>query len=264
MLYDGTRVLFRDRPKFDAVRIKVEICATSFAEAQAAMEYGCDSVELCTWLTSGGVTPSNGLVQHVIDQLSIPTRVLIRTVTGRSNYSSDENAQLLKEVEHVVLIPGLRGIVVGSLGMDGLPEIDLMDKVKERCNNMEITFHRAIDHAIDHEKAMKICIDGGIERVLTSGGARTATDGIKTIKSMVEQAGSAIKIAAAAGINASNVVELVERTGVDEVHFSAQRFGPTGKSGVSLSSTGMSGMVALPDKTKIEGVLNALVKAGLR
>ena len=58
--------------------VKIEICATSYAEAKAAAELGCDSVELCSWLACGGLTPSSGFVDTVRSTLDIAVRILIR------------------------------------------------------------------------------------------------------------------------------------------------------------------------------------------
>ena len=85
------------------------------------------------------------------------------------------------------------------------------------------------------------------------------------LKQMVERAGEKLVIAAAGGIHAGNVVELVEKTGVTEVHFSAQKpkEGKPSAAAMSSSHVGVNFEV-VPDVEKIEGVMNALVKAGLR
>ncbi|MBK7941477.1 MAG: hypothetical protein IPJ87_06335 [Flavobacteriales bacterium] len=51
------------------MKVLVEVCVSSLAEAQAAARAGVDSVELCTWPDCGGVTPSYGLVNAVKEEL---------------------------------------------------------------------------------------------------------------------------------------------------------------------------------------------------
>lgn len=82
---------------------------------------------------------------------------------------------------------------------------------------------------------------------------------------MVERAGDRLLIAAAGGINPDNVVEIVERAGVREVHFAAQLPVKSKVRGAAMGS-GHAGVSfeTEPDREKIDGVLNALVKAGLR
>jgi copper homeostasis protein len=155
--------------------------------------------------------------------------------------------------------------VTGALGVDGLADVQLIEVVKAALGGREFTFHRAIDHASDQLMALDQCLSIGIGRVLTSGGGTLALDGTAMLKQMVERAGEKLVIAAAGGINASNVVELVEKTGVAEVHFSAQKLkgGPPSGAAMSSANVGVNFEVE-PDVAKIEGVMNALVKAGLR
>ncbi len=47
------------------MQVNVEVCITSVEEAITAEECGATSVEVCTWLDCGGVTPSSGLVDTV-------------------------------------------------------------------------------------------------------------------------------------------------------------------------------------------------------
>ena len=85
------------------------------------------------------------------------------------------------------------------------------------------------------------------------------------LKAMIEQARERCSIAIAGGIGPANVVELVERSGAQEIHFAAQRNVPTSTVKAALSSTNTeASFLTIPDVAKIEGVMNALVKAGLR
>ena len=122
-----------------------------------------------------------------------------------------------------------------------------------------------MDHAKDPMEVLDACMALGIERILTSGGATFALDGANRLKELVARAGDRLVIAAAGGINGTNVVELIERTGVQEVHFAAQLHKGATAHAVAMSSTnqGVSFEVE-PDRAKIEGVMNALTRAGLR
>jgi len=62
----------------------------------------------------------------------------------------------------------------------------------------------------------------GVDRVLTSGGARTAPEGAERIGWLVIQAERRIEILAGGGITAWNVARLVQETRVREVHFSVR------------------------------------------
>jgi len=245
------------------MRVAVEVCVTDLAEAVAASKAGVDSVELCTWLECGGVTPSYGLVNTVREVVQVPLRVLVRATPGGFSYSLDERQAMLRDA--MLIGMGGPGLVVGALDGAGQPDTAFIRAVRLAAPGAEITFHRALDRSSDIAAAFTCCLAEGVDRVLTSGGRTLAIDGAPTIRAMVEGAGSRLKVAAAGGIGPQNVVELVERTGVQEVHFAAQRKLPGQPQAVSMSSTdrGLSFDTA-PDVAKIEGVLNALTKAGLR
>ncbi|MBK9148954.1 MAG: hypothetical protein IPM12_14185 [Flavobacteriales bacterium] len=243
------------------MRVAVEVCVATVEEAMAAAD--ADTVEVCTWLASGGVTPSNGLVDAVRSAVGLPVRVLVRPTPGGFVHTGAQAHAILVDAE--VFGGGALGIVTGGLTEAGAPDAALMREVKRVAPESEITFHRAIDHAGDMLLAIDACLDLGVQRVLSSGGETLAIDGAARLKAMVDRAGDRLLIAAAGGINQGNVVELVERTGVREVHFAAQLAVKRVVHGAAMSSThaGVS-FDTEPDLAKIEGVLNALVKAGLR
>ncbi|MBK8497951.1 MAG: copper homeostasis protein CutC [Flavobacteriales bacterium] len=243
--------------------VLVEVCVTSMEEAVAAEACGADGVELCSWLACGGITPSSGLVDAVRGAVRIPVRVLVRPTPGGFVYNDAEVHALLTDAE--ILGGGAIGLVSGGLLADGSASMELMHAVKQVAPESEITFHRAIDHALDPMAVLAECMGAGIDRILTSGGSTLAMDGAGLISQLVKRAGDRFIVAAAGGINAGNVVELIERTGVPEIHFAAQRPKSVPVHAVAMSSAnqGMRFDVE-PDRDKIEGVMNALAKAGLR
>ena len=237
--------------------VSVEVCVTTLAEALAAEGAGVDTVEVCSWLDSGGVTPSFGLLNLLQERVRVRKRILVRPRPGTFHYDADERQVLLRDVMMSGVGDRNCGIVTGAMGADGLPDADLVKSIRLAAADRELTFHRAIDHAADMLRALEMCRSLGAQRVLTSGGAADAIGGAPVIAEMVRRSQGTITIAAAGRIGPENVVELVERTGVREVHFSAQQRGP------ARSSTG-DPFDTSPDIHKIDGVLNALAKAGLR
>ncbi|RZL04538.1 MAG: copper homeostasis protein CutC, partial [Pedobacter sp.] len=85
------------------------------------------------------------------------------------------------------------------------------------------TFHRAFDLVSDFSEALETIIGLGFERILTSGGAKTAIDGHEVIKKLVTQAAGRIIIMPGAGINPENIALLRELTGANEFHSTAKR-----------------------------------------
>ncbi len=62
-----------------------------------------------------------------------------------------------------------------------------------------------------------------VSRVLTSGGASSAAEGVATIASLVKQARGRIAVLAGGGVTADNAAAIVAATGVRELHSSAKR-----------------------------------------
>ncbi len=123
----------------------------------------------------------------------------------------------------------MNGVVVGSLTNRG--EVDKyiskewISYAKRR--GLSVTFHRAIDCAVDIYQAMEDVIGLGADRILTSGGHPTAIEGIEVLTKMNKQAGGRIIIMPASGINYTNILQISAETGVSEIHFSASKSQPS-------------------------------------
>lgn len=243
--------------------VAVEVCVTSVEEAVTAQACGVDSVEVCSWLACGGITPSSGLVDSIRVAVGLHVRVLVRPSPAGFVYTPAEKHVLGTDAE--VFGGGALSLVTGALDKNGEMDRSMIESVKRLAPESEITFHRAIDVASDALRVVDQCIDLGLDRVLTSGGTTLAMDGIAEIRAMIERCNGQLGIAVGGGVTPVNVVELVERTGAQEVHFSAQRALHRIQVGAAMSASSAGfDFGTEPDKAKIEGVMNALVKAGLR
>lgn len=247
------------------MRVAVEVCVTTVEEALVAEQCGADTIEVCSWLACGGVTPSFGLLNVLQERVRLRKRVLVRPTPGDFRYSADERQTLLRDVLMSGVGDDACGIVTGGLDADDLPDAELMRGVLLGAGDREVTFHRAIEFAPDIRAAFDRCVQLGVHRILTSGGGTRAMDGIEALSALVKAANGLLTVAAAGGIDAGNVVEVVERTGVREIHFSAQRQRLVVAKGHALGRGGGEvNFSTEPDLAKIEGILTALVKAGLR
>lgn len=90
--------------------------------------------------------------------------------------------------------------------------------------DVAVTVHRAVDAGADPVAAITELIASRLDvsRVLTSGGAVAAGDGIPTIASMVAAAGGRIQIMSGGGVTLAAIPALVASC-VDAVHMSATR-----------------------------------------
>ena len=200
--------------------ILIEACVDSIDSAIEAELGGADRVELCGELLQGGVTPSAGLVGAVCARIGIPVFALVRPRGGDFLYDDDELDVMLRDIE-VIRSMNVEGIVIGALTRDGDIDVGTLYTLIAAAGDMHVTFHRAFDFVRDQRIALEALIELGVDRVLTSGGAPTALEGVDALAELVDQGGTEIAILAGGGINASNVAEVVRLSGVKEVHVRA-------------------------------------------
>lgn len=208
--------------KPDGARV-LEVCVDSVEGARAAAAGGAGRVELCCSMVEGGLTPSIGMVRAVVDDdaAPLPVHVLIRPRAGDFFYSAEELNVCMMDIV-AVREAGASGVVIGALTCDGKIDEKAVAAMVAVAKPMSVTFHRAIDVARDPIAAVETCVKLGVNRILTSGGRATATDGADVICSMVRAAAGRLVVMAGAGVSAANARELLRATGVRELHGSAR------------------------------------------
>jgi copper homeostasis protein len=142
---------------------------------------------------------------------------MIRPRGGNFSYSKEELDVMQRDID-VARELGADGVVFGVLTRARLIDQRVTRELVALSRPLDVTFHRAIDASRDPLGALDILFRCGVDRVLTSGGADRAMDGVKTIAAMVEQAGQRIVVIAGGSVRPRNVVGLVKKTSVREVH----------------------------------------------
>lgn len=201
--------------------ILVEAAVESLDAALAAAEGGAHRIELCADLAQGGTTPTVQLLRDCHSQVVIPIFVLVRPRVGDFVYTEAEHHTMLEQIQRAK-DAGAHGIVTGTLTSAHEIAEDRTAELVDAALPWTVTFHRAFDVCADLAVALACLIQLGVDRVLTSGGARIAPEGAQQIRRLVEQAKGRIEILPGGGIDASNVARLVRETGVREVHFSVR------------------------------------------
>ncbi|WP_353097328.1 copper homeostasis protein CutC [Tissierella praeacuta] len=203
-------------------RIITEICVDSLQSALSAEKGGAGRIELCDNLMGGGTTPSIGIIQLARKYLTIDINVMIRPRSGDFCYSTFEIEIMKRDIE-IAKKSGVNGIVIGVLKPNGEIDINIMKELIELSRPLTVTFHRAFDMTKDPFKSLDILIDLGVERILTSGQESKVIDGINLIRKLVKMSEDKIIIMPGAGINEKNVKDIIENTGVKEIHLSAKK-----------------------------------------
>jgi copper homeostasis protein len=200
------------RPKYT-----LEISVESVEAALAAERGGADRVEFCSNLAVGGITPSAELMDSVRQQLHIPIFAMIRPRPGDFVYSAAEFAAMKVEIGSAKKA-GINGVVLGVLDSKGKVDVTRTRELVELARPLSTTFHRAFDECGDLLQTLEDVVRTGASRILTSGGASTALEGAAMLARLVAAAQRRIVIVPGAGINASNVAEIAEKTRAREIH----------------------------------------------
>ena len=195
----------------------LEISVESVEAALAAERGGADRIELCDSLSVGGITPSAELMGAVHEHVGIPAFMMIRPRPGDFVYSAAEFDAMQKEIESAKKL-GMNGVVLGILDSGCQIDVIRTRELVGLAHPLPTTFHRAFDECGDLLQGLEDVIRTGASRILTSGGAPTALDGAAMLARLVAAAQSRIVIVPGAGINASNVAEIAEKTRAREIH----------------------------------------------
>ena len=193
----------------------VEICANNFQSALNAQEAGADRIELCSELAVGGITPNYGLLKKV-SKLKIPVHVLIRPRSGDFMYS-DSEFEVMKQ--NIALCKQLNcsGVVSGVLKKDMSVDMVRTKALIDFASPMTFTFHRAFDWTPNPLATAKKLAEIGVVRILTSGQAVSAIEGLPMLIQLRKTFNGIIL--AAGGINLDNVSQF-KAHGFEEIHLS--------------------------------------------
>jgi len=202
-----------------AAPVLLEVCVETVGSAIAAERGGAHRIELCSNLAVEGLTPGSDLIKEVRRRVSIPLHVLIRPRAGDFQYTQAEFEAMKREIRRAKLLRA-NGVALGVLDADERVDVARTRELVVLSRPLSVTFHRAFDVCGDLRKALEDVVETGADRILTSGGARTAEEGSARLAEFVKSASGRIGVLACGSIRAGNVRGIVEATGVREVHAS--------------------------------------------
>jgi copper homeostasis protein len=115
---------------------------------------------------------------------------------------------------------GLAGVVMGAQEPYGSLNVPLLARLVHAAEDIGKTLHRVIDVVPDTLFAVDQAIALGFDRILTLGAQPEACDGVDMILQMVTRAQGRLSIMPGCGLMPANVVDVVKKTGVHEIHAS--------------------------------------------
>ena len=143
--------------------------------------------------------------------------MLVRSRTGAFTATADEFEVMRQDVLYARSI-GMNLVVLGILHEDRTVDIERTRELVECAGPMEVTFHRAFDAALDLKAALHDVKQTGATRILTSGGKPSAVLGAPVVHDLLSEAGDQIELLLCGGISSATVQQVLDRSGVQEVH----------------------------------------------
>ncbi len=203
----------------------VEVCTGGYADCLAAWRGGAKRVELNSALSVGGLSPSLSVLRRVKKETDLKVICMVRPRAAGFCYDEEETAVMMEEAE-LFLSEGADGIAFGFLKEDRTVDMVKTEKMAERIHHYgkEAVFHRAFDVTPDADQATETLIACKIDRILSSGQKKTALEGIEMLRKLQENYGGRIEFLAGSGIHADNAVDLMEKTGIWQVHSSCKGY----------------------------------------
>ncbi|WP_245931203.1 copper homeostasis protein CutC [Actinokineospora auranticolor] len=194
----------------------LEIIALTVADAVAAQDGGADRIEVVAEMDRDGLTPRPELVAEMRAAVDIPLRIMVRGTDGFTA-DADELARLLAVVAEL-RAAGAEEFVLGFLTEDGHVDLEATRVVVESLDGCPWTFHRAVDHAADTERAWAD-LRGlpGLDTVLTAGSARGLEDGLPRLAARDDWRECGVRLLAGGGLKHAHVPGL-RSIGVTAIH----------------------------------------------
>ncbi|MEN9919227.1 MAG: hypothetical protein RL662_1663 [Bacteroidota bacterium] len=199
--------------------VLVEVAANSVQSAIAAQKGGAKRIELCANLVEGGTTPSKSQIELTRNNVDIDLNVIIRPRGGDFCYDDLDFESMKLDIQLCGALQ-CNGVVIGMLDQYGNVDFRRNEELVllAKSYGLSVTFHRAFDRACNLMQALEDVIRLGCDRILTSGGYPSVSEGREVLKKLVVEANDRIIIMPGAGVNENNVSDIVAYTNAKEVH----------------------------------------------
>ena len=200
----------------------VEVRANSVQSAVNAQLGGADVIELCSDTELGGrTTPSLANMQLVKKRCEAKISVLIRPRIGDYVYNDLEFELMRREIAYAKKM-GADGVSFGITMPSGRVDKDRVEHLVALADTMTCTFNHAFDLMKDPFDAASDLVRLGIDRIVTSGKAKSAKGGKVLIAQLQKAFGHHLQIVASRGIDVRNVEEIVRFTKVESIQISTE------------------------------------------
>lgn len=205
----------------------VEICCGSYYDGLQAEMGGAWRIELNSALHLGGLTPSLAELVLLKENTKLTIISMVRPRAAGFCYQPEDFETMYKDCE-ILLKNGTDGIAFGCLNSDRTLHLEQMKQMIYQIKTLggEAVCHRAFDCVPDPDEAIEQLIHLGFDRILTGGQKQKAPEGADLLLHLQKNYGDRIEILAGGGVNHTNAKQLMEKTGIHQVHSSCKTWLP--------------------------------------
>ena len=233
------------------MEVKLEICAGSIHDFEEVQDLAVDRFELNSAVELGGLSADVETLKAAKKITDKPIIAMLRCRPGNFIYSLAElkimYAQAAKLIEN-----GADGLAFGFLNKDHQLDIEAIKHLKSIAKDKELVFHRAIDSVDDKSEALTRLCELGIKRCLLMGlASEDFKICIQRIARLQKEFGTKIELMPGGGVKEDNILAIIEKTKVNNIHgsFKRQVIDPKTLEGYNLV-----------DRKRVEQVLKLLQK----
>lgn len=195
----------------------IEVCAATPESIAAAVAGGAGRIELCSALELGGLTPSAGLMRQAAG-CGLPVFAMIRPRAGDFCWSAAEMDLMCDDIA-TARAAGMAGVVLGASRADGRLHRAALARLVAAAHGMGLTLHRCFDLTPDRAEAVEMAVALGFHRILTSGHALRAEEGLAALAEVQRLAAGRLSVMAGSGVTAANAARFTA-LGLRELHAS--------------------------------------------
>lgn len=185
----------------------LEACVETFEESLFAYQQDASQLELCSRLDLDGLTPSLALTKKILEEIKIPTKVMIRNRSGDFVYSKEDLQAMHLQIESFKVL-NIQGFVLGALTNENQLDFEALTSLCQTALPFPITIHKCVDRLSDISQLSNLKKISNVKFVLTSGGEITASKGISRLQEMKSILSPEIQIIPAGKITSKNVQEI--------------------------------------------------------
>ena len=195
----------------------LEVIVQNKEDALAAQLAGADRLEGSRRRRWRGWSPDFKVVEEIIKSVEIPVNVMLRFQGQSFIYLDEEMDKILKYLEELKELP-INGLVFGSLRADELVDEDNLRIILNQINNLDLTFHRAIDHGNKQIENLTILNNyEQVKTILTSGGLKDSIEkNSEILNAMIINSNKQLLLGG--GINKENYQDIINDYPTADIH----------------------------------------------